>query len=628
MASLSEWKRSYPEKFASEDIVFGRIRHGNHIFVSSGCGEPQYLIQALMRYVESHPRSFFDTEVFHVYSMGLAPYTEEKFKGNFRHNSFFIGNNTRASVNAGSADYTPVSLSAVPALLKAGLVRVDVALIQTSPPDEHGFLSLGISVDIVKAATEKAGLIVAQVNGNMPRVHGDGFIHIRDIDFIMSCDEPLISLSGNGADRDETAAEIGNYVARLVRDGDTIQAGYGPLPNAILASLHEKRDLGIHTEFLGDGAVSLIEAGAVSNARKTLNLGKTVASFSMGSAETYRFLHDNPSIVFRTIDYTNDPLVIARHDNMVAINSALEIDLTGQASSESIGSLFYSGVGGFQDFMRGALLAKNGKTILVMKSTAKDGAVSRIVPALRESAGVTLGRADVRYVVTEYGIAYLHGKNIRERAMRLIAIAHPKFRAGLIEEARMRGLIYPDQRYTAGTEAEWGEHQETYRTTREGAQVYLRPGRISDEPLLKDFFYALSDKSLYRRFFSERRDMHHERLQEFLCIDYAQAALFIVTNDEQSEDILAMGQYHVNRMDHTAEVSLAVKDAYQRSGIGRELLSYLAHIAMREGLLGFTAVVLAENIPALRLFEQSGFHVEKKISAGVYDLRITFGEPA
>ena len=627
MASLDEWGKLYPDKFASEEIIFSKIRHGDQIFVSSGCGEPQHLIQSLMRYVESHPKSFFDTEVFHVYSMGLAPYTEEKFKGNFRHNSFFIGNNTRDSVNTGNADYTPVSLSDVPALLKTGMVRVDVALIQTSFPDEHGFLSLGISVDIVKAATEKASLIIAQVNRNMPRIHGDGFIHISDVDFIIPCDEPLISLAGNDLDAEETAGRIGGYVARLIRDGSTIQVGYGPLPNAILASLRDKKHLGIHTEFLGDGVVSLLKSGVIDNSMKTLNRGKTVASFSMGSADTYRFLHDNPSIVFRTIDYTNDPLIIAEHENIVAINSALEIDLTGQATSESIGGQFYSGVGGFQDFMRGALMARNGRTILVMKSTAKNGAASRIVPALKESAGVTLSRADVCYVVTEYGIAYLHGKNIRERAMRLIAIAHPKFRSPLIEEAKKRGLIYPDQRYIAAGEEAWPEHPETYRTTITGLPIFMRPAKISDEPPLKDFFYSLSDKSIYRRFMSERRDMHHERLQEFLFVDYTKAVLFIVTNDEHSEDILATGQYYLNSTDHTAEIALAVKDEYQAKGIGTELLSYLSYLAMREGLLGFTATVLAENVPMLHLFEKSGFEVEKRNTGGVYELAVTFGKP-
>lgn len=402
----------------------------------------------MVGYVESHPKAFFDTEIIHVYSFGIAPYTDPKFKRNFRHNSFFVGNNTRGPVNQGLADYTPISLSEVPALIRNGSVQIDVALVQTSLPDEHGYMSLGISVDMVKAAADKATMIIAQVNANMPRVHGDGFIHITDVNFIVRHDEPLLELSS--APLTETTQRIGNYVARLIQDGDTIQVGYGGLPNAVMANLYGKKHLGVHTELLSDGIVDLIKAGVIDNSRKILNPGKTVASFSMGTAATYAFLNDNPSILFRTIDFTNNPLWIAQQDNMVAINSSLEIDLTGQATSDSIGGSFYSGVGGHQDFMRGALLAKGGRTILAIKSTATNETISRIVPSLREAAGVTLNRGDVRYVVTEYGIAYLHGKNVRERAMALISIAHPKFRPWLIEEAKKRGIIYRDQAYIPG----------------------------------------------------------------------------------------------------------------------------------------------------------------------------------
>jgi acyl-CoA hydrolase len=403
MYSLDDWKKLYPEKFAEEEAVFSHIRRGDHIFVASGCGEPQYLVRAMVNYVESHPKAFFDTEIIHVYSFGIAPYTDPKFKRNFRHNSFFIGNNTRGPVNQGLADYTPVSLSDVPALIRSGSVRIDVALVQTSLPDEHGYLSLGISVDMVKAATDKASMIIAQINTNMPRVHGDGFIHIKDVKFIIHHDEPLLELPG--IELNETTQRIGNHVSRLVQDGDTIQVGYGGLPNAILANLFNKKHLGVHTELFSDGLMDLIKAGVIDNSRKTLSPGKTVAAFSMGKRETYEFLNDNPSILFRTIDWTNNPLNIARQVNMVAINSALEIDLTGQATSDSIGGTFYSGVGGHQDFMRGALMARGGRSILAMKSTAMNDTISRIVPSLRESAGITLNRGDVRYVVTEYGIS-------------------------------------------------------------------------------------------------------------------------------------------------------------------------------------------------------------------------------
>jgi len=618
-----EMKKIYPQKFVSEEEIFSRIHRGDRIFISTACGEPQYLVQALIQFVESHPKAFFDAEVLHVWTLGVAPYTDEKFKYNFRHNSFFVGNNSREAVNRGMADYTPIFLSNVPHLLYRGLVPINVALIQTSPPDAHGYMSLGISVDIVKAAVENASLVIAQVNNHMPRVHGDGFINIEDVDFIVCQDEPILEYEA--VLPDEVAQQIGKYVARIVQDGDTIQVGYGSLPNAILANFGDKKNLGVHSELLTDGMVELMKKGVINNSQKTLNRGKTVATFCMGHQKTYEYIHDNPGVEFRTIDYTNNPLTIARQKNMTAINSALEIDLTGQTTAESLGKTFYSGIGGQADFMRGAVLAPGGKTILAIQSTAEWGKVSRIVPFIREGAGITLIRGDTHYVVTEYGIAYLHGKNVRERAMELISIAHPQFKPWLIEEAKQANLIYRDQAFIPGKRGEYPEHLETYRTTATGLQILLRPVKISDEPLLKDFFYSLSDNSLYRRFISLRKDMPHERLQEFVIIDYAKEMTILATIKEaEKEIVVAVGQYGKNEGTHAAEVALAVRDDYQNQKIGTELLSYLTYLAKREGLLGFTAEVLVENRPMLHLFEKMGFDIQKRSEQGVYELKMTF----
>ena len=618
-----EIKKAYPEKFAPEEKIFSHIHRGDRIFISTACGEPQYLVRALIQFVESNPKAFFDAEILHVWTLGVAPYTEEKFKDNFRHNSFFVGNNSREAVNKGLADYTPVFLSRVPDLFYRGMVPINVALIQTSSPDIHGYMSLGISVDITKAAVEKASLVIAQVNQYMPRAHGDGFIHIEDIDFIICHDEPLLEYEAIAPD--ETARQIGKYVSRIVQDGDTIQVGYGSLPNAILSNFGEKKHLGVHTELLTDGLVDLIKKGVIDNSRKTLNRGKTVATFCMGHGKTYEFLEDNPSIEFRTIDYTNNPLTISRQKNMTAINSALEIDLTGQVTAESLGKTFYSGIGGQADFMRGAVLAPGGKSILAIQATAEWGQVSRIVPFLREGAGVTLIRGDIHYVVTEYGIAYLLGKNIRERAMALISIAHPDFRPWLIEKAKEANLIYRDQAFIPGKKGEYPEHLEIFRTTAKGLPLLLRPVKISDEPLLKDFFYSLSDQSLNRRFMSLRHDMPHERLQEFVVIDHTKEMLILAfLKEEEVEKIVGMGQYFINENDHTAEVALVARDDYQGKGIGRELLSYLTYLAKKEGLLGFVAEVLVENRPMLHLFETMGFDIQRQNEAGVYELKLTF----
>jgi acyl-CoA hydrolase/GNAT superfamily N-acetyltransferase len=620
---MEEMKRVYPEKFLSDKKIFSHIHPGSSIFISSACGEPQYLVSALTKYLEADPKAFFDAEVMHIWTLGVAPYTEERFKANFRHDSFFIGNTTRQAVNKGMADYTPIFLSMVPDLFYRGLVPVDVALIQTSPPDEHGYMSLGVSVDIVKAATENARIVIAQVNSSMPRVHGDGFIHIEDVDFIVPYDEPILEYQSET--EDEIIQRLGSYVARLIQDGDTIQVGYGNLPNAILSNLSDKKHLGVHTELLSDGIVDLMKKKVIDNTKKNMNRGKSVAAFCMGKKETYEYIHDNPSIEFRTIDYTNNSLVIAQHVHMTAINSALEIDLTGQATAESLGKFFYSGIGGQADFMRGAVLAPGGKTILAILSTAENGTISRIVPFLKEGAGVTLHRGDVHYVVTEFGIAYLHGKNIRERAMELIAIAHPKFRPWLIEEAKKQNLIYKDQAFIAGKAGEYPEELEARRTTKTGLEVFLRPVRMSDEALLKELFYSLSEDSMYRRFISMRKDMPHERLQQFVVIDYTKEMVILALLQEgEKEKIVGIGQYSVHEASHTAEVAFAVRDDQQNKGIGTTLLTYLTYLGKRRGLLGFTAEVLVENRPMLHLFEKMGFDISKRISEGVYELNMTF----
>jgi acyl-CoA hydrolase/RimJ/RimL family protein N-acetyltransferase len=620
VSELDKLQLRYPDKFADEKQIFSKIHPGNRIFISTACAEPQYLVNSLVKYVESNPKAFFDAEVLHVWTLGVAPYTEEKFQSNFRHNSFFIGDNTRDAVNEGLADYTPIFLSQVPDLFKRGAVPVDVALIQTSLPDLHGYMSLGISVDIVKSAVDAAKLVIAQVNSHMPRVHGDGFIHVEQVDYIIPYDEPVIEFD-EPVD-DDVAKKIGDYVSRLVQDGDTIQVGYGSRLNSIIRSLKGKKNLGVHTELMSDAIADLMMAGVIDNSKKNIDQGKTVATFCMGKKSTYAFLHDNPSTDFRTIEYTNNPLTIAQHDNMIAINSALEIDLTGQATAESIGKVFYSGVGGQADFMRGAILAKNGKTILTIQSTARDDNVSRIVPFLHEGSGVTVVRGDIHYVISEYGIAYLHGKNIRERAMELIAIAHPKFRPWLIEEAKKLNLIYKDQAFVPGKRGEYPESLEALRTGKTGLQLMLRPVKISDEPALKDFFYALSENSMYRRFISSRRDMPHERLQEFVIIDYSQELVILATAvNREKEEVIGLGQYGIGREVHTAEVAFAVKDQYQNKGIGTELLNYLIYLGKRNGLLAFTAEVLYDNKPMLSIFEKAGFKIVSS-GSGIYELHL------
>ncbi len=622
---IDQWKNEFPDKFADENKIFSNVHRGDRIFISTACGEPQYLVNALVRYVESNPKAVAEAEVMHVWTLGVAPYTDQKFTYNFRHNSFFVGKNTRESVNEGLSDYTPIFLSRIPDQFKKGMIPIDVAMIQVSPPDSNGFVSLGISVDICKSAVDNARLIIAQINPNMPRVHGDSFIHLRDIDYCVVYEEDLLQFETSVPS--EIAHQIGKYVSRIVNDGDTIQIGYGSMPNAILQEMMDKKNLGIHTELLSDSMVDLINAGVIDNTKKGIDRGKTVAAFCMGMKKTYDFLDDNPSIAFRDISYTNNPLIIAQQSNMTAINACLEIDLTGQATAESIGSTFFSGIGGQADFMRGAILSPGGKTILVLQSTAQDGEVSRIVPLLAEGTGVTLNRGDIHYVVTEYGIAYIHGKNIRERAMDLIAIAHPKFREQLIKDAKKLNIIYRDQAFIPGKKGEYPEHLESVRTTKKGLTIFLRPVRINDEPLIKDFFYDLSDQSIERRFMSRRKDVPHRMRQEFVVIDYTKELVILAcVEDEEKEILVGIGQVIKDDRNFMGEVAFTVRDDYQNQGIGSELLEYLTFLSKREGLQGFTAEVLTENRPMLHVFEKAGFEMQKRVEQGVYELIMRFGE--
>lgn len=608
-----EVQKLYASKCATPDEVFRRIRSGRKIFIGTGCGEPRYLVHLIVAYAENHPKAFFDASVFQVFPAksvagleGLGP--------NFKMDSFFVGGNTRALVDAGLTDYTPTFLYRVPDFIRRGYVPVDVALIQTSPPDEEGRLSLGVSVDIVRAAVEKAAIVVAQVNSNMPFVGGDTLISLADVDFIVPYDEPILEY-GEILRGEEVSAEvlrkIGEQVAKLVRDGDTLQVGYGRLPNAVLSHLKNKHNLGVHTELLTDGLVDLIRAGAVDNSKKIFDPGKTVAAYCMGRKDTYEFIHRNPAIELRAIDYTNNPVLVARQDRMVAINTVLEIDLTGQATSEDVRGRRYSGIDGQVDFIRGTALSVNGRTIIVIPSTSKGGTVSRIVPLFKGGVGATLNRADIHYVVTEFGTASLEGKNIRERALEMITIAHPRFRQRLIRRAINLKLVSEEHSFEEEKIGEeYPQELEALRTTKTGFRIFLRPVKISDESLVRDFFYSLSEQSLYLRFASVRKDMPLTRLKEFLSVDYSQDMLILaVVKEGENEKIVGLGQYSTKRDSDYAEISVTVRDKFQNRGIGTELVAYLKCLARKRGLSGFQAEVLMRNVNMLWVFKKMGFQV-------------------
>jgi len=619
---ISGWKAHYDKILTTPKSAVRKIRRGDRIFIGTACGEPQALVRALIE----NQTGIEDAEIFHLLSLGVAAYTEPKYSSVFRHNSFFIGPSTRDAIREGRADYIPVMLSDIPRLFMERRVPIDVALIQVSPPDEHGFCTYGISVDIVKSAAETAGLVIAQVNPRMPRTLGDCFIHVTDIDVVIEHEEPVLEWIYE--EPNEVQTEVARNVAKLIKNGDTMEMGIGTIPDAVLAQLRERLDLGIHTEVFSDGVMDLIEAGAITCSKKTIHQGKIVASFAMGTDKLYEYLDNNPFFEFHPTEYCNHPAIISRNERLAAINVALEVDLTGQVNADSLGYQFYSGIGGQADFIRGAAMGRRGKPIIALPSTTTDGQQSRIVPKLSEGAGVVTTRGDVHYVVTEYGIAFLHGKNIRERAMALISVAHPDMRKELLDFAKDKKYVYHDQILPEGSGVVYPEELETTFVTKKGVELFLRPLRTTDEELLREMFYDLSEHSVYMRFFSPLKSMPHEKAQLLVNLDYQQqmalGAFFGETPDWQ---MVGLAQYMLDPSSNLAEAAIVVLDTWQGQGLGDFLFNYLVRVARQRGVEGFTAEILPQNKSMLHIVQKSGYTMTTRFEEGVYILDIPFDAP-
>ncbi len=426
-----DYNQYYEEHCLSAADAVKYIKSGDRVVIGHAAGEPQELIRAMT----DRQEELQNVEIVHMVSVGKAEYCTPEAQGHFKHNAIFVGGQTRKAIEEGRGDFTPCFFYEVPALFKKEL-PVDVALIQVSRPDKNGYVSLGISVDYTKTAAENARLVIAQVNETMPKTMGDSFLHVKEINFFVKHTEPLIELTRSKLTQEEL--QIGRYCAQLIPDGATLQLGIGSLPDAVLMSLKGKKDLGIHSEMFSDGVMNLVREGVINNSKKSLHPGKIVATFIMGSKELYDFIDENPLIYMAPVDYVNDPYVIGQNDNLISINSCVQVDLQGQVCSESIGIKQISGVGGQMDFIRGASISKGGKAILAISSTARGGQLSKIVPKLDEGAAITTSRNDVDYIVTEFGIAKLKGKTLRERGKALINIAHPRFKDELISEWEKR----------------------------------------------------------------------------------------------------------------------------------------------------------------------------------------------
>ena len=589
-----------PEKVVSAEEAISKINRGSRVFIGTGCGEPQHLIRTMVNDIHMQ-----DIMVYQMLSSTLSRYVDdESFHRRFSLKLFFISVQMRKAAFEGKIDYIPTYLSQIPTLFETHRIGLDVALIQVSPPDRFGYCSLGVSVDITRPGMDNARMIIAQVNPQMPRTWGDSFVNVDDIDYFVMHDEPLVEMVP-GKKNEEVTRRIGHYVSQLVEDGATLQVGFGHLPNAILKYLDKRRDLGLHTQLITDGMMPLFKKGVITNKKKTLLPGRAVASLCMGSEELYRFVDNHPGFYFRSSDFVNDPTEIARNDHLISISSALEVDLTGQVCTDSMGYLFYSGIGDQVDFIRGSAMSKGGFSIIALPSTAQNGKVSRIVPHLSEGAGVATTRADVNFVVTEYGIAELKGKGIYQRVVELAQIAHPKFREELIDMAKKRHYIFSDQLTPTTEDLIFIEGYKSAMRLKNGRTIDFRPLLPSDEFAYRNFFYSLQEKTIYYRFFYKMKLFSHEVVQkQWASVDYRKNMSIIgLAQKGGHQEIMAIGSYAMAD-EVSAEVAFVVREDFQGMGVGSYLLAELERIAKLNDYRKFTATVLRENRGMLHVFKK------------------------
>ncbi len=614
-----DWRRLYENRRKDADRAIKAVRRGHRVFVGTACAEPRALLGALIGAVDQ----LHDVEILHFVTLGKAAFIDSRFDRRFRHNALFIGPTTREAVNQARADYTPVFIHQIPALFKNGALPIDVALIQVSPPDAHGFVSLGIGVDVVRAAAESAGHVIAQVNPAMVRTMGNTFLHVSQIDCFVEAEEPLLEFVYPASDA--VGERIARHAAKLINDGDTLHIGYGHIPYGVLKHLKNKRDLGMHTEVVSDAVADLIDAGVLTCARKNHLPGRVVCSFCIGSRRMYDYVDSNPFFLFLPSDQVYHPMEIAKNHNMVSIGSAMEVDLSGQVSSESLGFQFYSGIGGRLDFMRGAAMSPGGRSIVVLPSTSRDGRASRIVHHLAAGAGVVATRGDVDFVVTEYGIASLHGRTVRERAMALISIAHPNFRSQLLEKAKAQAYVYPDQ-ILLGAELDlYPEEAEAEVTLKNGQAVMIRPIKVTDEVALQQLFYSHSDETIFNRYFRAVRALPHVTAQGLVNVDYHnEMALVATTGPIGREKIIGVARYSLEKETNLAEVAFTVHDDYQGQGLGTILQDHLVAYARAKGFRGLWAVSFGSNKAMLTVFGKLGPYSKTVIEPGVWRVEHLF----
>ena len=599
MAVSIYWADNYVEKRCSGKKAIGLIRSGQRVFIGSSCGEPQYLVRELAEAADT----FTDIEIVRLLSLESTPLTliaDESRDQSFNIRSFYLGSAKTKSLAKNMRFVTPMNLSAVPRLFETRRLPIHVALIQVSPPDDFGWMSLGISVDITLAAAISADLVIAQVNSRMPRVLGRSFIHVNDVDAIVECEEALLTV-GELPELD-AANLIGRLVERLVDDGSTIQFSPGTTPQATLLALSDKNDIGVHTQYVTTDIMRLVSMGVITNRKKGFNNGKLVASSAIGTRNLYEFLDDNPAIEFHPSDYVNDPGVISRHNKMVSMNVPMAMDLTGQVAADALSYNHFSGVTGMLDFIRGASRSEGGKSILMLTSTSADGKKSRIVSMLKDTA-IVVPRGDVQYVVTEYGAVNLFGKSLQERAMAMISIAHPDFREELFFEARKMGLLGAERSLS---ESLHGIYPIKLEETREiaGESITIRPAKPVDERRIQEHFYNLDKDDIYSRFFQARSRFVRDDLESMFHIDYIKnLTLLAVVGEFGFGKVVAVGEYLLDPARNIAEIAFSVSKEWQGRRLGKIILRKLSEAARENGISGLVAYTLPRNQGMLKLFK-------------------------
>jgi acyl-CoA hydrolase/GNAT superfamily N-acetyltransferase len=623
MPLSSYWADKYIENKRSAHEAIGLIKPAQRVFIGSSCGEPQHLVREL-----SEASNYFkDIEINRLLTLETTPLTliaNKTRDQSLNIRSFYLGSAKPKSIARNKRFITPINLSAIPRLFKSRLLPIHVALIQVSPPDDFGWMSLGVSVDITLAAAQSADLVIAQVNSRMPRVLGRSFMHVNDVDVFVEYDEPLLTIGETPELK--AADDIGRLIARLIEDGSTMEIGLGSTYQATLLALADKNDLGIHTQYMTSDIMHLFSRGVITNRKKGFNEGKMVASAAIGTEALYEFLNDNPAIEFHPSDYVNDPSIISRHNKMVSMTVAMSIDLTGQVAADALPYNHFSGVTGMLDFVRGAVQSRGGKSIMMLPATALKGKKSRIVPRL-DGEAVVVSRGDVHYVVTEYGAVNLFGKSLQERAMAMISIAHPNFRDELFFEAQKTGLLSPERTLSESLHGVYPIHlEETIDIS--GEAVTIRPAKPVDERRIQEHFYNLNKDDVVSRFFHEKTSFVHDEVKGVSLIDYIKDLTVVaVVGEFGFGRIVGIGEYLLDPATHEAEIAFSISKPYQKKGLGKILLNKLAVAARDNGIAGLMAYTSAQNRGMIKLFKTLPYKVDSFFDGEVLQFRCRFDQP-